>query len=251
MRKGVVERRSFFCFLSRRKTVNLPVIMNIPVHILNFLQNRQEPVVSGFGEFRLKTSGATLNEEGTLLPPAKEVEFIPDFGVKDSAFISYLADTEKISVFEAELELKKLTNQWKNQLENQYETEIPGIGIVKNLDGTLNFKGIRIEDYGLEEISLSEIKRSYSGNIHEEEPDEKETYRFNNSILWIFLIAVPVAGLAYLGITRQEKIFGKKSFENISVKTSTKRITETPKQDSAKAPVESLKTDSLHTKITR
>jgi hypothetical protein len=52
-------------------------------------------------------------------------------------------------------------------------------------------------------------------------------------------VLVPVLGIAYLGYSQQELIFGKKSFDSVSVQTKTKRIEKT-------APV---KIDSATTKV--
>ncbi len=227
--------------------------MNIPVHILEFLKVHHKAEISGFGTFSLKNTTAAISEDGKILPPAKQIAFSPDFEIRNSAFIHYISQTEKVSEFEVELELKKTTNHWKNKLEADQKVEIPEIGTIWNNENGLQFKGERMEDsspdfYGLEEISLAEIKRSKNSDIAPVESiHEKDDYTFNKSILWIFLIAIPVLGLLFFGITRRELLFGKKSFDEVSIKTSTKRIPKNSVQvDSAKIKLQdSLKNDSL------
>jgi hypothetical protein len=93
-------------------------------------------------------------------------------------------------------------------------------------DEKTHFKGKRVESgrpdfYGLEEIRFSDI--SNGEKIVHTENREKD-YQFNKSILWIFLFIVPVAGLLILAYTQKDLLFGKKSFENVSVQTKTHRI---------------------------
>lgn len=231
--------------------------MNIAAYLSGFLKSHYQVKVPGFGTFSLQNAGASLSEDGKILPPSQQISFEPDFETRDSEFVWYIAEQAGISEFEAELELKKLTNHWKNKLEADQEVDIPGVGKFWNEDSGIQFKGERLESsspdfYGLEEISLSEIRQS--SNAPQPAFQEAETegeYQFNNSILWIFLVGIPVLGLLFLGLTKQELIFGKKSFDEVSIKTSTKRIKkDSVKVDSAEIKhQDSLKQDSLKTAV--
>ena len=226
--------------------------MNLTDHILEYLINNTKAEISSFGVFGLKNSGARINDEQRILPPAKEITFVPDFETKDLGFLKYVSTKENISHFEAELELKKETNQWKSKLENQQEIHLENIGIFKNSENQILFEGKRIETsapdfYGLEEITISEIKKSEEKpNISTELENEKKSSGFNKSILWIFLVLVPVLAILYFAFANQELLFGKK--KDFSVKTSTHRIDKKEKKpDSAKTKIvqDSIKKDSV------
>ena len=81
----------------------------------------------------------------------------------------------------------------------------------------------------------------------EDLPESDNQYVFNNSILWIFLFILPVGAIVYLAINYQDQIFGKKSFDEVTVKTSTHRIPEKPKVNPIvpKDSLQTSKTDSL------
>ena len=229
--------------------------MNLPFHILNFLKTNRKTEISGFGTFSLKNSGATISSEQSILPPAKEIVFVADYENRDRTFIQHISQQENLGEFDVELELKKHTNQWKNKLEANQEFEIETIGTFRNIENELHFKGKRIDElapdfYGLEEIKIPEIKNKVSQKENRKTASETEnSYKFNKSILWIFLVAIPVAGILYFGIANPELLFGKKS--NLYTTNSTHRI-EPKKQinDSLKqaAIQDSLKKDSLKIK---
>ena len=117
----------------------------------------------------------------------------------------------------------------------------------------MHFKGNRLQSdhpdfYGLEEIKISDIHNNESPKTAP--TNSGKDYRFNKSILWIFLIIIPVLGILYVAYTQQELLFGQKSFDKAtpSVQTRTHRI----EKDTAKArkiipPVtsDSLKKDTV------
>lgn len=226
--------------------------MNLHFHILEHLKTNAETGISGFGIFSLKNKGAEISNEQSILPPAKEIVFQKDYENRSRAFVTYLSQKENVSEFEAELELKKSTNHWKDKLGSNKEFIIEGIGEFRNAENILVFKGKRIEElapdfYGLEEIKFSEIKNTDPQiNLQEEDTATGDSYQFNRSILWIFLVAVPIAGIIYFSITNREMLFGEKA--DFTVKNSTKRIKETKiAKDSAKtkAVQDTLKADTL------
>lgn len=127
--------------------------------------------------------------------------------------------------------------------------EIQNLGTIFIEDGHTHFKGNRLQSdhpdfYGLEEIRISDIN---STGKPEQIVNSEDDYKFKKSILWIFLIVLPVLGLLFLAYTQQELLFGKKSFDNVSVKTKTHRIVkDTIKLNVHTPPVQdSIKKDSL------
>lgn len=225
--------------------------MSIVKHITGFLKTKGSVTVPGFGKFFLQNSQAKFEEEtGSILPPAKETGFNIDYEAgANPALLSLISSNENISVEEAEAELKKQTDYWKKQLTENDELIIEGLGKFRKAESDIKFTGERVETsvpdfYGLEQIDLKNLKKTSVQSSNSE-----GDYRFNRTILWIFLLVIPIAGLAYLAITQKELLFGKKSFNNLSVQTSTHRIKkdtlklQKARQDSIR--LDSLKTDSL------
>lgn len=214
--------------------------MNTEQLILKYLQHRGIVEVAGFGVFSLENAEAQLDEaSGKILPPSQKITFHNDYHTADGGFIPWLAKEQNTSVEKAQQELLSYTNFWKTSLEQGNNVLLKGIGTMTIVEDQLTFQGERIytensDFYGLEEINLQELKKkTYLGG----------DYRLNRSILWWFLILLPTAGLLVLAFTQQERLFGKASFAEVSVKTSTHRIT----VDSAKikAEQEVLKQDSI------
>ena len=235
--------------------------MNISAYILEYLKKHGSVTVAGFGVFYLENSKAKLDpENGSILPPSSQIAFKVDYLAESDDLISYIASQKGIAFEAAKNELQIQTDFWKKKLQADHTLEIQNIGRIDQGDNGLAFFGKRLTSdhpnfYGLEEIRFSDI--SDGEKLIEASTKEKD-YKFSKSILWIFLVAIPVAGLIYLGIAQKELLFGNKSFDSLSAQTKTKRIEKTvPVQmdsaqikiaDSLKRAVfkaDSLKTDSL------
>ena len=235
--------------------------MNISAYTLEYLKKYGTVTVPGFGVFYLENSEAKLDpENGTILPPSSHIAFKVDYQVASDDLIRYIA-TKKSTTFEASKnELQIQTDFWKKKLQADHRLEIQNLGRLDQHDNGLVFYGERLtsdhpEFYGLEEIRFSDI--SDGENLVTTNDTDKD-YKFSKSILWIFLIAIPIAGLLYFGITQKELIFGKKSLDSLSAQTKTKRIEKAvpTKLDSAQMKiadsikrvtfkVDSLKVDSI------
>lgn len=224
--------------------------MDLTFYLLEHLKNHHRTDISDFGFFSLAHTGAAITSGQSILPPAKEIIFTRDRDLRNRDLVTYLAQQKNISEFEAELELKKFTNKYNSKYDAGENFELGGIGSFHSDGGKLTFKGVRISDpepdfYGLEEIKLKEIHSSSPENATPQAEETESDYRFRKSILWIFLVAIPVIGLLVLGIRYPDFIFGKKS--ELTVKNSTHRI-EKKAADSAvqqKPQVDSLASDSL------
>ncbi|KMQ66851.1 hypothetical protein ACM46_04955 [Chryseobacterium angstadtii] len=226
--------------------------MNISAYILEYLKQFGTVTVPGFGVFSLKNSKAIINSEnGSILPPASEIVFAADYEMQSDELAAFIAEQKQMSLEASKSDLKIQTDFWKKKLQADQVLDIQNLGTINIEEDKTYFKGKRIESghpdfYGLEEIRISDINNGEK--IISTENREKD-YQFKKTILWTFLIAVPVAGIAYLAFTQQELLFGKKSFEKVSVQTSTHRIV----KDTIKVMVhtpeaavsDSLKKDSL------
>jgi nucleoid DNA-binding protein len=230
--------------------------MNISAIILDYLKKYGQVAVPEFGVFSLENSRAVVDPETkTILPPAKQIVFETDYTLQSNNIVKIIAETENISAQDARAKLKTQTDYWKKMLQSGENFSVDELGDFFVSENQLVFKGQRIQAespdfYGLEEIKIADLRNSAVHNHSSEEFAEQGAYRFNNSILWIFLLLLPVLWLAYLGITQQERLFGKKSFDDVSIKNSTHRIVKyTAKTDSLKqqtALADSLKKDSLN-----
>ncbi len=233
--------------------------MNISAYILDYLKQFGTVTVPKFGVFSLENSKAVINSDnGSILPPSSKITFHSDYQVSSDDLVDFISNKKSISKEAAENELQIQTDFWKKKLQAEHTLEIQNLGTIFLEDGELHFKGNRLESdhpdfYGLEEIRFSDINE---GDSFESPINPEKDYKFNKSILWIFLFIIPVLGILYLGYTQQELIFGKKSFDDVSVQTKTKRIekkmpvkidsAQIKRADSVKAfKADSLKKDSI------
>jgi len=227
--------------------------MNISAYILEYLKQFGTAIVPGFGVFSLENSKAIINSEnGSILPPASKIVYKPDYEVQSDDLAAFIG-THKQMPFEAsKTDLQIQTDFWKKKLQAEQKLEIQGIGTIYTEEGETHFKGNRLQSdhpdfYGLEEIKISDINNN-TGKPSQVANSDKD-YQFNKSILWAFLIIIPILGILYVAYTQQELLFGKKSFDktNISVQTKTHRIEkDTVKVQTYTPPVvDSLKKDSV------
>lgn len=227
--------------------------MEIKNYIFEIVSQQGKVAVSGFGEFRLEDRKAMVdNDQHKIIPPGKEITFLKNTNLHDISLAEYIAEKENIPVFSAELEVKKLTNAFSIDMKNDGFFDFGKLGKFKGNETDFQFEGNRIfaenaDFYGLEEINLDDLKTNK--NVSQAlEKEESGNYKFNNSILWIFLLLVPILGILYLGITQSEKIFGKKSFGEVAVKNSTHRIESDKKNDTLQnqKPSDSIKNLKTH-----
>ncbi|CAH0124831.1 hypothetical protein [Chryseobacterium sp. Bi04] len=226
--------------------------MNISAYILEYLKQFGTATVPGFGVFSLKNSKAIINSEnGSILPPASQIDFTIDYEVQSEELIAFIAGQKQMSLEASRSDLKIQTDFWKKKLQAEQILEIQNLGNIFIEEGHTHFKGKRIESghpdfYGLEEIRFSDIN---NGEKVQASENREKDYKFKKTILWIFLLIIPVAGILYLAYAKQEFIFGKKSFNNVSVQTSTHRIVKDTVKVVAHTPEmavsDSLKKDSL------
>ncbi|MDR6465497.1 hypothetical protein [Chryseobacterium sediminis] len=226
--------------------------MNISAYILEYLKQFGTATVPGFGVFSLKNSKAIINSEnGSILPPASQIEFTIDYEVQAEDLTAFIAGQKQMSLEASRSDLKIQTDFWKKKLQAEQVLEIQNLGTVFIEEGHTHFKGKRIESgrpdfYGLEEIRFSDIN---NGEKVDPSVNREKDFKFRKTILWVFLLIIPVLGILYLAFTQQELLFGKKSFNKVSVQTSTHRIV----KDTIKVMVhtpkatvsDSLKKDSL------
>lgn len=227
--------------------------MNISAYILEYLKQFGTVTVPKFGVFSLENSKAIINSEnGSILPPASKIVYKPDYEVQSDDLAAFIGNQKQMSLEASKTDLQIQTDFWKKKLQAEQTLEIQGIGTIFTEDGETHFKGNRLQTdhpdfYGLEEIKITEINNGAlaPNNSASSEKD----YKFNKSILWAFLIVIPILGILYVGYTQQELLFGKKSFDktNISVQTKTHRIEkDTIKLNSHIPPVvDSIKKDSI------
>ncbi|MGR3855677.1 MULTISPECIES: hypothetical protein [Chryseobacterium] len=226
--------------------------MNISAYILEYLKQFGTATVPGFGVFSLKNSKAIINSEnGSILPPASQIEFAIDYEVRAEDLTAFIAEQKQMSLEASRSDLKIQTDFWKKKLQAEQVLDIQNLGTVFIEEGHTHFKGKRIESgrpdfYGLEEIRFSDINNGEKVNAS---VNREKDFKFKKTILWLFLLIIPVLGIVYLAFTQQELLFGKKSFNNVSVQTSTHRIvkdTVKMKVHTPETPVtDSLKKDSL------
>lgn len=226
--------------------------MNISAYILEYLKQYGTVTVPGFGVFSLKNSKAIINSEnGSILPPASQIEFTIDYEVQTEDLTVFIAKEKQMSVEASRSDLKIQTDFWKKKLQSEQVLEIQNLGTIFIEEGHTYFKGKRVEAgrpdfFGLEEIRFSDINNGEKVNTS---VNGEKDYKFRKTILWFFLLIIPILGIVYFAYTQKELLFGKKSFNKVSVQTSTHRIVKDTVKVMVHAPEipvsDSLKKDSL------
>lgn len=227
--------------------------MNTSAYILEYLKQFGTVTVPGFGIFSLENSKAIINSEnGSILPPASTIVYKPDYELKSDDLAAFIGSQKQMSLEASATDLQIQTDFWKKKLQAEQALEIHGLGKIFLEEGKTHFKGNRLQSdhpdfYGLEEIKISDINDK---TLKTAVPvNTEKDYRFNKSILWAFLVIIPVVGILYVAYAQQELLFGKKSFDktNISVQTKTHRIAEDTVKVQVHTPVvaDSLKKDSV------
>ncbi len=204
--------------------------MNTAQQIISALHENGVAEVSGFGTFAVVTRHAEMDPaNGRMLPPGRDISFQQDFSGSAGAEVQH----------------------WQDQLLSTGHLRVEGLGVFNNDDGKIEFiseiQNLKAEEFfGLEEINLDTVPQ---GIKEMETAAEGKDYKFSRTLLWVILIAIPLAALAYLGIARPESLFGKKSFNQVPIQP----VPVKPAIDSAKIAREkaaaftadSLRTDSL------
>ncbi len=212
--------------------------MNLGLHIFNLLQEKGKVELPGFGVFTLQKKSAQLDPEtSTLLPPAQEIHFQSSKLVLGSDLSIYIAEKTGGNLFDIQSQIKEEVLNWHKELAENKNMQVNELGEFLEKNGEISL--ISKKDFtqnpnyfGLEEISLKEIKLQKFPILEDEETDNQ--YVFSHSVLWSFLLIIPVGAILYLALNYQDQLFGKKSF-GLTVKTSTHRIEKTPiKKDSLK-----------------
>ena len=133
--------------------------------------------------------------------------------------------------------IQKQTNFWYSILEKEGKFVLENVGTFILDDSQIYFTGKRTDNlspdfYGLEEISLSEIKNpNYTLN----KGDKTTSYRFTKAVYWVIPMVLAISGLAYFAFAQPEQLFGTASFKNgLEKKPVQKIVKDSVKTDSAK-----------------
>ncbi len=203
--------------------------MNLGLHIFNYLQKKGSVELPGFGVFTIEKKSAQLDETSSiLLPPVQEISFKKNLLVFNSDLAKYIAEIMGENLFVIQTKMKEEVLSWKEELQNNHVLIIDELGEFVSEEDEV--KLISKDDFtqnssyfGLEKIDLKEIGKSKPEDFTSQKEDSENQYVFSKSILWTFLLIIPVGAILYLSINYKGEIFEKKSFD-ISVKTSTHRI---------------------------
>lgn len=220
--------------------------MNIEQLIIKYLQQYGTAKIQDFGTFSLENVEAIFNTESDkILPPSQIIVFNFDDKTLDKGFIQYISKEEKIFEQEASQKLNEYVNFWKKSIENRELLSLKSLGKFSRYDDEIIFKGERIisensEFYGLEAINLQDLK-----NQKEDISMPQKDYKLSQSLFWIFLLIILIGGLIFLGIIQQERIFGKKSFDDLPLKKHRIDSKTTQKKDSIRNHKTYLPLDSV------
>ena len=183
--------------------------MDLTFYIYSFLRERETSVnVLNFGVFYLEKKHAIVDESTfQILPPTKMVSFEKKEVSENIDLINFISQRAGESFENVQNEVAKEVEKWNRELVLNKKLFLPKLGeLMISENGEWFFvpeKNESSQDYfGLEAIKLNEIE------------GDKKYYPLQRSILWIFLVVVPLVVLVYLGVAYQDLILGKSSFEN-------------------------------------
>ena len=183
--------------------------MDLTFYIYSFLRERETSVnVLNFGVFYLEKKHAIVDESTfQILPPTKMVSFEKKEVSENIDLINFISQRAGESFENVQNEVAKEVEKWNRELVLNKKLFLPKLGeLMISENGEWFFvpeKNESSQDYfGLEGIKLNEIE------------GDKKYYPLQRSILWIFLVVVPLVVLVYLGVAYQDLILGKSSFEN-------------------------------------
>ncbi|AYO56792.1 hypothetical protein CO230_00730 [Chryseobacterium sp. 6424] len=221
--------------------------MNFSAHLFNFLKKHGKVSVENFGIFYLKNTNAVVESTtNRILPPGKEVAFDPHPNIADDTFAHYLAQEKNIPVNDAQADIQQEVSYWNATIEKEGALSLEGLGTFRTDGSQPYFSGLRLENlapdfYGLEEIKISDIKKSRAV------PTEKKPYRFGRTLNWLLPLLMIVGVLGYFAATQPELIFGKKSLLKEKPAAPQPKKQTIIKKDTATVQVisDTLKTDTL------
>lgn len=203
--------------------------MDIAQQILQVLNAQGQLELAGLGMLSIITKHAELDvQNDKILPPKKELIFNLDRGQK------------------ADNQFNGLSSQILKDLLEKGNYDLAGIGKWTNFAGKIDFVAdspIAGNDfYGFEEIEVPRV----GADAPQLMPSLDEHYKFNKSILWTFLVVIPIAGILYVAFTQKDKLFGKSSFKSVELSKIEKQPTKPAVVDSLSVkPSDSIKSDSL------
>ena len=184
--------------------------MDLTFYIYSFLREQNTLVnIPKFGVFYLEKKHAIVDESTfQILPPSEMVSFEKKEVLENIDLIDFISQRVGESFEYVQNEVTKEVEKWNRELALNKKLILPKLGeMVLSENGEWFFvpeKNESSQDYfGLEAIKLDKIKRG-----------EIENCFLQKSILWIFLVVVPLVVLVYLGVAYQDLILGESSFEN-------------------------------------
>lgn len=197
--------------------------MNLEVHIYQLLQEKEAVELPGFGVFTLQKKTAQLDPESSkLMPPTQEVSFQKQESVNGADLSRYIAAKTLQNLFQVQTEIQEQVALWKQELELSQEITLTGLGNLKvqneewilvspkDLTQTIGF-------FGLEELHLEPLLNSRAQDFQSD-----NQYVFGQSILWTFLLILPLGGILFFALSDPQVIFGKKSFHQSPPKSFQK-----------------------------
>ena len=142
-----------------------------------------------------------------ILPPSEMVSFEKKEVLENIDLIDFISQRVGESFEYVQNKVTKEVEKWNRELALNKKLILPKLGeMALSENGEWFFipeKNEPLQDYfGLEAIKLNEIE------------GDKKYYPLQRSILWIFLVVVPLVVLVYLSVVYQDLILGESSFEN-------------------------------------
>ncbi len=185
--------------------------MNVENYFQDYLEKHTELVLPTFGIFRMENRQADLQQETKqLLPPQKKLSFERNTSVSNLQFSQFLAEKTGQPLHVIHSNLVSTIEEWNKKLLKKEKVNLSQLGVISDTDGQVHFEPSNLiaqEFFGLETIQLEELNKT---TIHLPLKEEKTNLLEKISMI-LFLIILPIIGLAVIAFNYREALFGNAS----------------------------------------
>ena len=160
--------------------------INIAETIHSLLYEYNSVIVPGLGTFTSKRKPAQIDDNNnTIYPPGKSVEFNERLKLNDGILVSYIAQTEDLPITAIEEVVNNYVQSLHKQLNNGQTVEIEGIGYLKKIANELGVANILFKP-----LSTTNVDADTFGMTPIDLPSDNPT--LNKSKTTSFPVAEPI-----------------------------------------------------------
>lgn len=146
--------------------------IDVAKYIAHLLYNHNSVIVPGLGTFSTRELSAVINEdEGTVEPPRKTIDFNESLRTNDNLLAGYIARAASITEANALQQVNKFVNNLQADIEAGAAITFDNIGTFKKDEGNILFEAEHNSNYNLLTYGLSEVSLYADFDAEDEEVD--------------------------------------------------------------------------------